>query len=130
MKFKSLISYLLLLLLFLSLVPYNAIHQHTDEVHRIAMVGHEQNHHCELDSYACQDELLQNHACQHPQHLKETKAECFYCLFHFSHFYELQLPLFLNTSDTGKSILFGFIDCFPGTNFIYIFNKGPPQLFI
>ncbi len=112
------------------MMPFNAFHQHTDDLHRIAVIGHQENHHCELDTYACQDELLQNHECKHQHHLVETRADCFFCQFHFSQLYEIPRPAFLKTIEAGKPTLFGFQTYFHLAHTVQIFNKGPPLLFI
>jgi hypothetical protein len=107
-------------------LPFNAFHQHQDDLHRIAVISNEENHHCELDTYSCQDELLQNHECNHNNHIKESIPHCFFCQFHFNKTFEIDnrcVSIFIKPS---KELFFQLYVDSISASFDSILNKGPP----
>jgi hypothetical protein len=121
------IAILLVLLMGFSILPYNAFHNHTEDLHFEAMFGHqEEKHHCELDDYNCQD-FIGRH-CDHSSHVSESHPDCFTCQFHFFKHYEITQYglniLVQNNSYTYESLL---------SNLVWAIlplaaNKGPPYL--
>ncbi len=111
---------------FISLLPYNAFHHHQDELHKIAVVGNDESHHCKLDEYACQADLLQNHDCQHQNHLIESTPDCFFCQFHFNQLFEITVPISKFSLTSGTSICTKINLQFLESLIIVLFNKGPP----
>lgn len=110
-----------------TLIPYNAIHQHEEDLHEIALVqGNKSQHHCHLDENYCDE--LSSADCGHPSHISKPIAKCFICKFNFT--------------KTFKSIVFGsniklisstftFVEpIFKLRNFLTIGlkNKSPPQV--
>ena len=107
-------------------MPFNVIHHHAIDEHRIAIASHQKNHHCEIDRNFCKDENASS--CGHEHHLNIPIAKCFTCQFHFEKNYAA-IAIFSRTifsfqlnkhfiSDTNAATLFAKL----------ISNKGPPEL--
>lgn len=79
---KPYLSFALLMLFGITLLPVNFLHQHAEDEHGMVMHHAEQKdlHHCELDDLHCQP--FTDH-CDHDQHVSRTIAKCFSCEFHF-----------------------------------------------
>ena len=128
MNKEAIFGFLLLAVFFISLLPYNAFHHHQDELHRIAVVAKDESHHCKLDDYSCQDDLLENHECEHQSHLAESTPDCFFCQFHFNKVFEITVPVSAFFVGKGNSIVQKTeLHLFKNSIFI-LFNKGPPSL--
>ncbi|OYU97176.1 MAG: hypothetical protein CFE21_02480 [Bacteroidetes bacterium B1(2017)] len=125
-KFSSYIALLLTLILGVSLVPYNAIHQHHEEEHLASLLTPELNSHtCEFDTQNCQGEFT--HTCDHGHHLSKKSANCFTCQFHFIKGYT-NFETTLSTSDELVSFLqvSKQIDL-QSRSLLFVGNKGPPK---
>lgn len=86
-KFIKYIAVFLLLLMGFSLVPYNVLHHHEEDMHQAALLQHDEaNHHCELDAYFCQEGFTKK--CPHPTHISQSHIDCFSCQYHFIKQYE------------------------------------------
>jgi hypothetical protein len=121
------IAIFLLLLMGLSVLPYNAFHHHAEDEHLAAMLGHQEaNHHCELDAYFCQDAL--NNHCEHTAHVSEMHINCFSCNFHFIKHYEMvqfSLPILHSSEPNSYTALLSRL---VWAILPLAANKGPPYL--
>jgi hypothetical protein len=75
------IAILLTVVFTVTLLPFNALHQHHEEEHAAAMLSHEADHSCELDERFCQETFTRD--CDHGSHIGTTHVKCFSCQFHF-----------------------------------------------
>ncbi|MFA6261018.1 MAG: hypothetical protein WC760_06100 [Bacteroidia bacterium] len=116
---------ILLGLLVVTLMPFNAFHSHTADLHAEAHLKQDTHHHCELDLAFCDD--IHAASCGHTSHLSTPVPTCFTCSF----------PLI-------KSFTFGQTSRFAPIELIYyltfefsspisnpvipaLMNKGPPR---
>jgi len=123
---RKLNAILLLFVITITVVPFNALHHHEEDSHYHALIFKEVSHHCELDHQWCNTNELKN--CNHNSHLSKPITKCFSCNFHFS----ISL-LFANSIDINKEEL----ECFllsPFCKSLFSIpaaapgNKGPPMI--
>lgn len=81
------IAYLLLLLFSITWLPLHVFHAHEVEVHKHALLSHDEEHTCTFDTHFC--EYHDAGDCGHTAHLETTHAGCFTCSFHFTKHVEL-----------------------------------------
>ncbi len=81
------IAWLLATVFLMTLVPYNALHHHEEDVHYDALIAQEVNHACEFDEHHCEGEFSQS--CEHTAHLCASHPNCFSCDFHFIKTFDL-----------------------------------------
>jgi hypothetical protein len=117
--------YLLCGIFAITIIPFNAFHQHEIDRHVSAILNQNSNHHCDLDNNFCQLDLTQH--CSHDFHLSKTITKCLNCLFHFIKTFDIfknecnlrihYLPYFHSKSITNDTFLLSIIHL----------NKGPPR---
>lgn len=109
----------------LSLVPYNVLHHHEEDDHQAALLQPNQtNHHCELDTYFCQEGFTKK--CEHNAHISQSHPDCFSCQYHFIKQYE---PNKMGEQNTLLSRAIEYAQ--PTNNIVCAIlplaaNKGPP----
>ena len=123
---KIILGYLLFGIFAITLIPFNAFHQHELDSHISAILNQNSNHHCELDNDFCQQDLSQH--CGHDFHLSKTLTKCFSCQFHFIKAFDILknesnlsigcIPYFHSKHRTKDTFLAN----------IFQLNKGPPSL--
>ncbi len=118
------IALFLTVIFFITFLPFNALHHHAEDEHRMALASHQKNHSCELDEHICQGEFTDH--CQHASHISTTIVKCFFCQFHFEKNYEetgMQSTIIYSV-DTKSH--FEYITHAAITAAKLISNKGPP----
>lgn len=122
------IAILLLAFFAVTLLPFNALHQHAEDEHMAAMLHHEYHpeHHCDLDEQFCQSEP--NDDCGHDTHVANSHPKCFTCDFQFIKLFE---TTDLSAVCTQASIQATYRKCSQmmlDKAFIFVGNKGPPAV--
>jgi hypothetical protein len=105
------IAIFLLLLMGLSVLPYNAFHHHAEDEHLAAMLGHQEANHRE-----------------HTAHVSEMHINCFSCNFHFIKHYEMvqfSLPILHSSEPNSYTALLSRL---VWAILPLAANKGPPYL--
>ncbi|MCF8254370.1 MAG: hypothetical protein K9J84_07300 [Bacteroidia bacterium] len=103
------------------------LHFHEAEEH--AFESHfakaEENHHCQLDDYFCQEGI--SHSCEHSHHISQSLTKCFWCQFHFvKSFTHKNTELVLAVLEGSCHFIFQPYS-YPYKLVSLPTNKGPPQ---
>ena len=125
-KYGSYISMLLLAIISIAWLPYNVFHKHDSDTHLQHMVSgdHSHEHHCEMDSYVCQDVFTSD--CEHASHLSAYHANCLICEFVFTkHFYKSNGYL-SNAFLEAEQLVFNPVLCTLRFYSISADSRGPP----
>jgi hypothetical protein len=124
--FRKHIALFLVGIFSLSFLPINLLHFHEADEHAFEshLAKAEENHHCQLDDYFCQEGI--SNTCEHSQHISQTLAKCFWCQFHFvKSFTHKSTDLVLAVLESHFH--FAFIkDSFQKKLVFLPTNKGPP----
>ncbi len=126
MRLKSYLAMVLLVLFGLSQLPFHAFHAHNQDHHvLIDHLQNKENHHCDLDDFACQDGII--HSCDHNSHIGKPIPKCFECQFH-----QLKPLALVQTNplliETSMQFLFATIKhSIANRNIPKAANKGPPS---
>ncbi|MFN6081705.1 MAG: hypothetical protein ACK44P_02850 [Bacteroidota bacterium] len=126
-KHLSHIALALFVIFQITLLPFNALHQHAEDEHLASLLHNEtmENHHCDLDDLFCQPGV--GYHCEHGNHLQRETAKCFTCQFHFVSSIVLRhdYSSFINIA---AAVEFKPYFCLAHTGAkVLLLNKGPPQ---
>jgi hypothetical protein len=121
------IALVLLVLFQITLLPFNALHHHSEDEHLSSLLHNKntENHHCDLDDLFCQPSA--GYLCEHGNHLQRETTKCFTCHFHFVSSIDLthHNSSFINLAVTVKFKPY-FSLAYKGAT-VLLLNKGPPQ---
>ncbi|MES2779785.1 MAG: hypothetical protein V4651_07780 [Bacteroidota bacterium] len=126
---KSISQYIAILLIALfavTLLPYNALHDHAEDEHTAAMLHHENHptHHCELDEQFCGAETDVD--CGHPAHLAKAHPKCFTCDFNFIKLFDADVNAIVAKQVSSPVVFREYKTAYLHKVFIFVGNKGPP----
>lgn len=116
----------LLGLMVISIMPFNAFHKHTSDLHTDALLDHDFTHHCELDEAICGPETL--HPCTHTAHIGTPLPDCFSCTFSFIKHYTPGESVTQNPISVYCTLSTRIWFSIPSTPAPVCMNKGPPDL--
>lgn len=125
-KYGSHISILLLAIISIAWLPYNVFHTHDSDTHlqHIVSGDHSHEHHCEMDSYVCQDVFTRD--CEHASHLSAYHANCFICEFVFTKHFDKSNGYLSNTFLEAEQLVFNPLLCALRFYSISADSRGPP----
>lgn len=123
---NKLISYLLLLCISVTVIPFSALHHHEEETHcDITNVALE-NDPCHISIYHANE--IQKPHCEHKSHIDEINIECEFCKYVLStrHTYIKYKNCCLSPNQNAKTATAYLNTSFKSATSDVIFNKGPP----
>jgi type VI protein secretion system component Hcp len=125
-KYGSYISMLLLAIISIAWLPNNVFHKHDSDTHLQHMVSgdHSHEHHCEMDSYVCQDVFTSD--CEHASHLSAYHANCFVCEFVFTKHFDKSNGYLSNAFLEAEQLVFNPLLCTLRFYSISADSRGPP----
>ena len=124
---NQLISFLLLLCITATVIPFSLLHHHEETTHCDITNASRENDPCHISTYHANETQKQH--CKHKAHVHETNSDCKLCKFITSHrqVYTLsERSSIINSVDSKANI--AFEPSFSSDIFLtVIFNKGPPD---